>query len=722
MTDMQKRTFTADVTKDNGVLRVSISSEKPYLRGKIGGHRLAYEVLGHRPGEINMENMVDSPPFLFEHKTDVQVGAMENISLDADGRLRADILPANGQFASDIYKDMRDGIRKRTSIGYTVSEYSEVGDINGIPVLRATKWTPFEASTCSIPADMSVGVGKGLRARKLGEDSPMYIVDDAQKVVQMILGDGTVVSDPADIAQVTSQLNNDITEDSTMATGKQLATDDNEEPVVPVVEDEVKEDEQEVVAAEVASDEVVEDDEVKADGEEQVVALADAIEDVVETIVEEVVDDEEVPSEGAKSFDSSATTISIKHTTPASQASFKEHKIMNKNHISALTELAKRHNALDSLSDWIAEGRTVESVKAELLDSKSNAGSITGAPAIHTKKKESFGGAVTSFLRGENSELAERGLDQARLTGRSVSSNVLYIPTNVDMIPARYVRAGTAYTNTGVNATGKEYFSFEETLREGSKLSTVGGQIITLNDLASMPYFSAPATASMFHESGSSTDSEVTVGLRNWTPKRVSARYVFTNLLGRLNGTYDFEGELYTDLMAEGIRQIDAQAWAGTGTNNVTGLVNDSSIPAYTSSGSFNLAGATAMWSVVAKNNGGVEAGDMNIVVATTPYANCMATGAFAAGSGVSALQQIKETVGPVTSTNYFSTLSGGTLYQAVGGKFDKVTLTTFGPIEIKRDDLTLSQTGQTVLQLETFIDCVARQPGSLVRWSVITG
>jgi hypothetical protein len=386
-----------------------------------------------------------------------------------------------------------------------------------------------------------------------------------------------------------------------------------------------------------------------------------------------------------------------------------------------LAELAAKYERTNELASWISSGRTAESVALEILETKSNTSKVSG-PAIHIKKSQdtSLPNAVKAWLQGNNSELAERGIDQARATGRSISAGTLYIPTDVPMIAASamFKRDGTAYGNTGANAVGKEFLTWEQTLREGALLARVGGQVLALNDVASMPYFSVPSTGSTFAETGSSTDKEVEVDVKNWQPKRVSARYIFSNLLTRLNGTYDFESELYNDLVAESVRIFDAQIWGGAGTaGTMTGLSRDTNIPALNLSGSFALASASAMISNVATNNADVQNGVF--VLDHQVYSTAFSTQAFGAGSGMSILNVI-EGNNPVFRTGYFPEVQSGKKV-SMFGDFSKVTAATFGPVEIKRDDLTKLQTGQTVLQLEMFADVAARNPNALVRWTNVT-
>ena len=382
-----------------------------------------------------------------------------------------------------------------------------------------------------------------------------------------------------------------------------------------------------------------------------------------------------------------------------------------------LAELAAKYERTNELASWISAGRTAESVALEILDTKSNSSKVSG-PAIHIKNNETpeFAGAVRSWLRGDNSELAERGVDQARASGRAISAGTLYLPTNVPMIKARQVRAGTAFGNSGVNATGKVFLTFEESLREGALLSRIGGQIVSLNDVASMPFYSTPSEAVMAAETGSVSEDEVVIGLKTWNPKRIGARYVFSNLLGKLNGTYDFEAELYNDLLAESVRIFDSQSFSGTGTTNMTGIAQDSNITALNLSGSMALASASAMLTEIAKNNANVESSVF--VVDHDIYSQMFSTPAFGAGSGNSILDII-QSGNQVFRTGYLSKVGGKAV--SLVGDFSKVTAAVFGAVEIKRDDLTKLQTGQTVLNLEMFADTVVRQPASIVKWANVT-
>jgi len=637
-----------ELTDSGLVVEIAASSDLPYRRG------FGFETLLHTEEAIDYTRVVaGSCPVLYNHKNDQYIGIVEKVWL-VEGQLRASIrLSKNSEFARQVSADILDGILRSISIGYEINEMIEGEDIDEVQQYIATKWTLFEISVVTTPADyLKAGIGRtdtlhtneevNMKKRELSE--VMELVDE-------------LTDDEK--AELLTELVDELVEP---------IADTTEEPEV---------------------EELMYDEEEEKEEEEK----------------EE--EDEEVMKKSARKAKSRSTkgdTMSTKNNGSTNGAD---------SNTVRLIDLATRYGHTAELSTWVKENRSADAVALEILEAKSNSNKVS-APAFHIKSSTtpSFGGAVRSWLMGNNSEIAERGIDQARAAGRSITPGTLYIPTDMPL-----VRAGTAYGNTGKNATGNEFLTWEEALREGALLSKVGGQVLALNDVASMPFFSTPTAATVgLAETGSVAESEVAVGLKTWAPKRIAARYVFSNLLNRLNGTYDFETELYNDLLAEGVRVFDAQIWGGQGTLEMQGLSRDTNITALNLSGSFNLASGSAMITAVAAANANVTNGVF--VLDHQVYSTVFATPSFGAGSGESVLT-VLSSLHPVYRTGYFPQVISDRRV-AMFGDFSKVTAATFGPVEIKRDDLTKLQTGQTTLHMEMFADVAARQPASLVRWTNI--
>lgn len=142
------------------------------------------EVLDHSPSAVDLSRAKDGLPFLDSHDAKRQLGIIENVHIGADKRLRGDVRFSRRQEAQDLKRDMQDGIRKQISVGYridpaTVQKTERPGELTQ---KRITRWTPFEGSSVSIPADPTVGVGRsaGDAARPVAVAPPAIIVASAR--------------------------------------------------------------------------------------------------------------------------------------------------------------------------------------------------------------------------------------------------------------------------------------------------------------------------------------------------------------------------------------------------------------------------------------------------------------------------------------------------------------------------------------------------------------
>ena len=95
-----------------------------------------------------------------DHDTGDQVGVVESSTIDGDRKGRATVRFGKGARASEIFQDVKDGIRRLISVGYRVNKMVTEKVVKGHETLRATSWMPLEISIVSVPADTSVGVGR----------------------------------------------------------------------------------------------------------------------------------------------------------------------------------------------------------------------------------------------------------------------------------------------------------------------------------------------------------------------------------------------------------------------------------------------------------------------------------------------------------------------------------------------------------------------------------
>lgn len=143
------------------VMEFPFSSEYPVERyfGK--------EVLSHDMDAAGLERLNDGAPLLFNHDPDRVLGVVERAWIDgAKKRGYAKVRFSRNKAAQEVLDDVRDGILRGVSFGYSIDEMQER---EGSMV--ATRWQPYEISVVSIPADPSVGVGRSLMVHTLEEQT-----------------------------------------------------------------------------------------------------------------------------------------------------------------------------------------------------------------------------------------------------------------------------------------------------------------------------------------------------------------------------------------------------------------------------------------------------------------------------------------------------------------------------------------------------------------------
>jgi HK97 family phage major capsid protein len=169
MTENMTRLMTLEIGEEDGVevraddqrIPIALSSEYPVERVDWRTGKTFYEVLSHDASAVDMSRARHGLPFLYEHDGVEQLGLIEDIRL-VGGKLRGYVRQGNNPKAEWVFADIRAGIRREISVGYRVNEYVEDGDRKGVPVRRYA-WSPYEASSVSIPADpVGAGVGRSL--------------------------------------------------------------------------------------------------------------------------------------------------------------------------------------------------------------------------------------------------------------------------------------------------------------------------------------------------------------------------------------------------------------------------------------------------------------------------------------------------------------------------------------------------------------------------------
>jgi HK97 family phage major capsid protein len=133
---------------------LAFSSEAPYERW------WGVEILDHTAASVDLTRLKSGGPLLCDHDVRDQVGVIESVRIDADRVGRAVVRFGRSARAEEIFRDVVDGIRKNVSVGYSIDDLVLEAKSGDEETYRVTRWTPYEISLVSVPADFTVGVGR----------------------------------------------------------------------------------------------------------------------------------------------------------------------------------------------------------------------------------------------------------------------------------------------------------------------------------------------------------------------------------------------------------------------------------------------------------------------------------------------------------------------------------------------------------------------------------
>ena len=149
-----KREFnlTAVAQEEGKGIRFEFSSEEPVQRW------FGAEVLSHAPGAADLTRLRSGGLHLWNHDPNVVLGRITNCDIGANrkGWVETKWSPNTLEPGSEERKrrvDIEAGITTNASFLYEIREAIDMGEDR----ILVTKWSPLEASTVPIPADITVG-------------------------------------------------------------------------------------------------------------------------------------------------------------------------------------------------------------------------------------------------------------------------------------------------------------------------------------------------------------------------------------------------------------------------------------------------------------------------------------------------------------------------------------------------------------------------------------
>ena len=142
------------IDEETRTVELAFSSEAPYERW------WGIEILDHSKSAVDLTRLKSGGPLLCDHDSRDQIGVIESVRIDADRVGRAVVRFGRSARAEEIFRDVVDGIRQNVSVGYAIDDLVLEAKSGDDETYRVTRWTPYEVSLVSVPADLTVGVGR----------------------------------------------------------------------------------------------------------------------------------------------------------------------------------------------------------------------------------------------------------------------------------------------------------------------------------------------------------------------------------------------------------------------------------------------------------------------------------------------------------------------------------------------------------------------------------
>ena len=144
------------IDEETRTVEFPFSSEKPVNSGHLGD-----EILDHESRSVDLTRLLDAAPLLFNHDRDKPIGVVEDAYLK-NKRGYVKVRFSNNPFPSEVFNDVKSGILRGVSVGYSVNKTQEESDT----AYRVVGWQPMEVSITPLAADPSVGVGRSKEVKE----------------------------------------------------------------------------------------------------------------------------------------------------------------------------------------------------------------------------------------------------------------------------------------------------------------------------------------------------------------------------------------------------------------------------------------------------------------------------------------------------------------------------------------------------------------------------
>lgn len=156
---LHKRLYTADLVRLAGdddapaTYAATLSSEALVERS------FGLEELVHTDDAVDLSRGERGYPLLWNHDQSRPIGRVRDVRLDG-GRLRGNLhFSPHTQVGREVEADVRGGFLDGVSVGYQVDPKS-LKTVKGTRTVKVGRWTPYEFSLVSVPADIGAAIGR----------------------------------------------------------------------------------------------------------------------------------------------------------------------------------------------------------------------------------------------------------------------------------------------------------------------------------------------------------------------------------------------------------------------------------------------------------------------------------------------------------------------------------------------------------------------------------
>lgn len=208
------RTFTVNreaIDEEARTVELAFASDQPI------DHWFGQLALSMDKKAMRANRLKSGAPLLMDHNTRDQVGVIESHTIGTDGVARATVRFGESVRASEIFHDVKTGIRQCVSVGFMVYEMHLEKEEKGKPdIYRSDDWEPFEVSIVAVPADLGVGVGRSMDQEpprtlryklELDASSVEKVLEQAQQRANLPPGESTMTPEEIAAAAAAEQRN-----------------------------------------------------------------------------------------------------------------------------------------------------------------------------------------------------------------------------------------------------------------------------------------------------------------------------------------------------------------------------------------------------------------------------------------------------------------------------------------------------------------------------------